>query len=149
VVVVVPLPAPSSPPPVWGCAGVFRGAFVEAVVVEARGLLAPGDSVRFTARDDRRAGSGGDTGRTSAVALRDFRSADFAFAGFVLRMGDAGLPVRSGAGAGRTSIAGTSVRIDALQSSAAPAANTPRMRRARIAKRTRRIMPAPSQSNGE
>jgi hypothetical protein len=74
---------------------------VETVgVVEARDPLALGDPERFAARDEARAGSGGDTGRTSGVALPDFRSADFAFAGLVLRMGDAGLPVRSGAGAG-------------------------------------------------
>jgi hypothetical protein len=116
-------------------------------VGDVGGSVAPWDPERFAARDDTAAVSGGDTGRTSGVALRDFLSADFAFAGLVLRIGAAGLPVTRGAGAGWSSIAGTSVRIEALQSSAAPAANTPRMRRARIAKRTGRIMPALSKAS--
>jgi hypothetical protein len=131
---------------VFGCCGawgVARGAGVAAEPDEEVGgaaVWARGDDVAALVLVP--TGSGGESGRTSGVTARDFLAAEGAFAGFVRRVGPTGFPVSTCGGAACNSIAGTSVRMDALQSSAAPAAKTPRMRRARMAKRTRRIMPA-------
>ena len=91
-------------------------------------------------------GVGADRGATRARGR--FFGFDVTFGVCCVTPGDARAKT-SGTGAGCNSMDGTIVRVDALQSSAAPMRSTPRTRKPTIAKRTGRIMPAARKGQDE